>query len=142
MVFTSPECPIANGYAPRLRELVREFEGRPVQWFLVHVDPDVDAARAGAHRREFELPGRVLLDPQQRLASELGITRTPEAAVVTPTGLAYRGRIDDQWLRLGSRAPAASQHDLRDAVQAVLAGRVVESPHPAAVGCRLPEPRR
>jgi peroxiredoxin len=139
LVFTSHECPIANSYAPTLRELAAGWRELPVQVFLVQVDPDLTPAAARAHATAYELPGTVLLDPDRQLAASLGVTRTPEAVVLTATGLAYRGRIDDQWRGLGRRAPAAAQHDLRDAVAAVLAGQPVRGPFPPAVGCLLPD---
>ncbi len=142
LVFTSAECPIANSYAPTLRELAAASRAQPVRWFLVHVDPDLDAAAARRHADEYELPGTVLRDPQQTVAHALGITKTPEAAVLTSKGLAYRGRIDDQWRALGTRAQSASRRDLADAVANALAGRPTPPPWPAAVGCLLPEPRR
>lgn len=141
IIFTSHECPIANSYAPTLRELHAEWATDPrVQLFLVHVDPDLSAAAADAHRTDYELPGTALLDPRHLLAKACGATITPEAVVVTKHGIAYRGRIDDQWRKLGSRAPEASQHDLAVAVRNVLNGRPVAQPFPQAVGCLLPEP--
>ncbi len=143
IIFTSHECPIANGYAPTLRELHAQWSSEPrVQFFLAHVDPDIDPAAALAHAKDYELPGTILMDPQQSLARACGATITPEAVVLTTAGIAYRGRINDQWRKLGSRAPQASQHDLADAVANVLQGKAVAQPFPKAVGCLLPEPRR
>lgn len=139
LVFLSQECPIANAYAPTLRELAATWRDAPVRLFLVHVDPDLDAAAARRHAADYELPGTILLDPRHELATALGISRTPEAAVLTAAGLVYRGRIDDQWRALGARGPA-STHELADAVAAILAGRPVAGPFPPAVGCLLPEP--
>jgi hypothetical protein len=142
VVFTSQECPIANGYAPTLKALAASWIGKPVRLFLAHVDPDLTAEQARAHAKAFDLPGTVLLDPHHDLARALGATRTPEAVVLGAAGIAYRGRIDDQWAALGSRAQEASVHDLRDAVAAVLAGRPVAVATTDVVGCLLPEPKR
>ncbi|MFY9344558.1 MAG: redoxin domain-containing protein, partial [Planctomycetota bacterium] len=123
LVFTSHECPIANAYAPTLRDLATAWRDRPVRLFLVHVDPDLTAAAAATHARQYELPGTIVLDPCHDLARALGIQRTPEAAVLIAAGgpLFYRGRIDDQWRALGSRAPEPGQRDLAAAVDAALA---------------------
>lgn len=143
IIFISHECPIANGYAPTLRELHLKWSSDPrTNLFLVHVDPDLAVAAAIAHAKDYELPGTILLDPEQALARACGATITPEAVVVSAAGIGYRGRIDDQWRKLGSRAPEASQHDLLDAVANVLQGKAVAQPFPKAVGCLLPEPRR
>lgn len=141
LVFTSHECPIANGYAPTLRDLAAEWRDRPVTLFLVHVDPDLDSDTARAHARDYALPGTILLDPHHALARALGITKTPEAVVLTADGLAYRGRIDDQWAALGSHRPAPEHQDLRNAVARAERGEHTEPPYPAAVGCLLPEAR-
>ncbi len=143
IIFISHECPIANGYAPTLRELHMKWSSDPcTNLFLVHVDPDLSVAAAIAHAKDYELPGTILMDPEQVLARACGATITPEAIVVSAAGIGYRGRIDDQWRKLGSRAPEASQHDLLDAVANVLQGKAVAQPFPKAVGCLLPEPRR
>lgn len=143
ILFISHECPIANGYAPTVRELHEEWsKNARVRLFLVHVDPDFSAAAAMVHAKDYELPGTILMDPEQALARQCGATITPEAIVVSAAGIGYRGRIDDQWRKLGSRAPEASQHDLADAVASVLVGLPVAQPFPKAVGCLLPEPRR
>lgn len=142
LVYTSHECPIANAYAPTLRELAARFDGSPVDWFLVHVDPDLSAAAAAEHARAYELPGVVVREPGQESARQLGITRTPEAAVLAGSALVYRGRIDDQWAALGVRRAAADRTDLADAIAAALAGKVLATRHTDAVGCLLPEPAR
>ena len=143
LVFTSHECPIANAYAPTLGKLHDAWSQDPrVRSFLVHVDPDMTGARAAQHALDYQLPGTILLDPTQVVARACGATITPEAVVWTASGLLYRGRIDDQWRGLGKRAPRASSRDLEQAVELALAGRALPAPHPPAVGCLLPEPRR
>ena len=142
LIFTSHECPIANGYAPTLRALEARWTSEPrVQLFLVHVDPDLTAAAARDHARDYSLAGTILLDPTHAAAKACGVTKTPEAVLVTSKGQLYRGRIDDQWRKLGSRAPRASRHDLADAVTRALKGHQIPEPHPQAVGCLLPDPR-
>jgi hypothetical protein len=140
LVFTSHECPIANAYAETLRELAAGWRSAPVSLFLVHVDPDLSVAAAREHARAFDLPGTILLDPTQGLARAVGITKTPEAAVLISDELAYRGRIDDAWQALGTRS-AVGQRDLAMAVARASRGERTPLPHPPAVGCLLPEAR-
>ena len=143
LIFTSHECPIANAYAPTLQALQAEWADQPrVRLFLLHVDPDLSLEQARQHALEYQLPGTVLLDPGQAAASACGATITPEAVVLTAAGQLYRGRIDDQWRKLGSRAPAASSRDLAEAVTLALDGTRSPEPHPKAVGCLLPDPLR
>jgi hypothetical protein len=142
LVFTSHECPIANSYAPTLRELAASWSGTAVRLFLIHVDPDLTVDAARAHARAYELPGVILLDPYQQLARAVGATKTPEAVVLTPSAMVYRGRIDDQWSALGARSQTATSHELRDAVAQALAGQPVAVASTPVVGCLLPEARR
>jgi thiol-disulfide isomerase/thioredoxin len=142
LVFVTTDCPIANSYAPEIEAIAREHAADPLRFFLVHVDPDVDADAARTHARDYgyaSLP--ILLDPEHRLVGRLGITVTPEAAVVLPGGeLAYRGRIDNVWGDFGSRRREPSRRDLRLAIGAVLAGHPVEPARTEAIGCFVPEP--
>jgi hypothetical protein len=47
----------------------------------------------------------------------------------------YLGRIDDRFPDLGVRREEPTTHELRDALDAVLAGKPVETPRTLAVGC-------
>lgn len=147
IVFLSQTCPIANAYAPRLRELAAGSPAATVRWYLVLVDPDPAPTTAKAHAAAYQLPGQVLLDPHHRLVAALAAERTPEAFVLADHGsgsfgVAYRGLIDDQWQAIGARSATASQHFLRDAIVAALAGRPPEPSATEPVGCRLPQPQR
>lgn len=141
LLFTTVDCPIANGYAPAIRELAAAYGPRGVRFFLVHVDPDVDPPQARRHAGEYgyELP--ILLDGQHELVRAMGATITPEAVVLGPGGsLVYRGRIDDWYAALGRKRSRPTTADLRDALDAVLAGRPVAVPRTEAVGCLIPDP--
>ncbi len=140
VVFTSHECPIANGYAPTLQELARVHTAPAVRWFFVHVDPDLEVAAARDHAQSYGLPGTLLFDRRHDLASALQVTKTPEVVVLSGNEVCYRGRIDDQWRALGTRG-AATQQDLAQAIERARRGQATPAPWPAAVGCLLPEPR-
>jgi hypothetical protein len=139
LVFVLPDCPIANGYAPEINRLAAAYAPRGARFFLVQVDPDLTADDAGRHAREFGYTFPVVHDSRHDLVHRSGATMVPEAAVFAPDGrLCYRGRIDDQYAALGKRRAQAASHDLRDALDAVLAGRPVASAFTEAVGCSIP----
>lgn len=140
LVFTTVDCPIANAYAPELAALAGEFAGT-AEFTLVHVDPDVDAARAAQHARDYGLGMRIVLDPRHALVEALGVRITPEVAVLLPGGaVAYQGRIDDRYADLGVQRAAPTRRDLREALAACAAGRAVAVPRTTAVGCYVPDP--
>ena len=64
LVFVTTDCPIANSYAPLLRELSEEWLGSNVQLFVVHVEPDTTVALARQHADMYSLPNPVLNDPR------------------------------------------------------------------------------
>lgn len=140
LVFVTTDCPIANAYAPEISAIAREYEQRGFEFFVVHVDPDVSADDARRHAGEYALDEEsVILDPEHDLVRALGITITPEVAVVrSDASIAYRGRIDDQWADFGKKRRAARKQDLRAALDAILGGRSVGETRTMAVGCSIP----
>jgi len=140
LLFTTVDCPIANGYAPAIARLAGEYTGAGVKFFLVHVDPDVDAARAREHASDYGYTLPVLLDPEHDLVEAVGATVTPEVAVLDGRGeIAYLGRIDNWYAALGKKRRQATTSDLADALDAVLDGRPVEVSWAPAVGCLIPD---
>jgi AhpC/TSA family len=135
-LFTSVDCPISNRYAPEVRKLYDAFSAKGVAFWLVYPNPSesVDAIRA--HLKAFHYPGRALRDPKHLLASLAKVNVTPEAAVYDRRGsLVYHGRIDDRYVSIGVERPAPTRHDVRDALTAVLAGKMPQVPMQPAVGC-------
>ena len=95
---------------------------------------------ARSHAIDYGLDGAapILLDRDHRLVAATGAEITPEAVVRTTAGTVYKGRIDNLWGDIGKRRGRPSQHDLRDALAAVVDGRPVVRPWPAPVGCNIP----
>ena len=142
VIFITTDCPIANRYAPELERLRADFEGKGVKLTLAHVDPELSDDEARAHAAQFALKAAVVVDRKHVLVRASGATVTPEAVVVDPAGhIRYRGRIDDWFTDFGKSRRKPSQHDLRDALQAVLEGRPVKNPQTKAVGCLMPKLR-
>jgi hypothetical protein len=140
LVFVLTDCPVSNGYAPEIQRLAAEFGKRDVAFFLVHVDPDVTAAQAKRHAEQFGLTSPVALDPRHGLVRLAGARRVPEVAVFVPgEGRKYRGRIDDRYFAPGKRRAEPASHDLRAALEAVLAGKPVPRAETEAIGCPIPD---
>jgi len=144
MVFVTVDCPISNAYAPEMTRIYKAFADRGVRFYLVHVDPDVDAEDVKKHAKEYKLLGpTLLLDPQHRMVKYAGATITPEAAVFSAKGeLKYRGRIDDLYGGLGEKRRTIANRDFRDALTAVLAGKPVKEKFTHAFGCYVPNHKK
>jgi hypothetical protein len=138
LIFITTDCPIANGYAPQIQPLIASYRGRPVTFHLVHVDPELTRARARQHAEDYGYKCSVLLDPEHRLVARSRVGRTPEAAVFSSDGrLQYRGRINNWYGDIGRKRFRVSRHDLRNAIDDLLAGRPVAVPRTDAVGCEI-----
>jgi hypothetical protein len=136
-LFVSPACPIANRYAPELVRIAARFAGR-VPFTLVYPDGSEDEVRA--HRAAYGL-GAIAAerDPTHQLVARAHVEVTPEAALFQGGALVWHGRIDDRYADVAHERPAATTHDLEDAVAALVDGRPLPPAHPA-VGCAI-EPR-
>jgi len=138
VIFSSNRCPTAKAYASRLRALDADLASRGVQLILLnsndpHLYPDESlegmVERASADGYTFPY----LVDEGQRLARYWGPTCTFHAFVLDrDRRLRYEGRFDNA--RLEERV---TSHDLRDAIEAVLAGREVAVTQTRAFGCSL-----
>jgi hypothetical protein len=77
-----------------------------------------------------------LLDPKQTLVQFTGATATPEVAVLSNTGkVLYLGRIDNRVEDFDKRRTVVTEHDLTDALDALLAGKRVARAKTKVVGC-------
>lgn len=140
LLFAMTDCPISNGYAPKVNALAEEFQPQGFRFYLVHVDPETGVREASAHAVEYGYTLPILLDPEHFLVAAVGATVTPEVAVIGPGGeLLYRGRIDDWYAELGKKRRAPTTHDLRLVLETLAAGRPVAASQTQAVGCFIPD---
>lgn len=139
LIFYWHDCPVCNSYAPEINRIFLSYTN--FAFYIVQVDPDLTLAAAKAHARAYQLRPPVLLDPQHRLVRIAKATVTPEAIVLGKNAKElYRGRIDDLYPALGTKRSSATQHDLRDALDAIAAGRSVTNRQTQAIGCLISTP--
>ena len=122
VVFLGTECPVSNGMVPTMN---RVSEEKRVDFIGVVSEALVTRWEAVEHSAKFQLKFPVLFDGSGILAAELKPTHVPEVCVFSGEGdLVYRGAIDNTFETPGRRRPKAEQEYLRDAVVAVLEGKV------------------
>jgi hypothetical protein len=137
-IFISVDCPISNRYAPEIRRLGGEFSKSGVKLWVVYPDPDTTADEIKQHQKEYQLPDNVLRDPHHSLVRFARARVTPEAAVFLPDGrLVYHGCIDNRYVALGKERPEATQHELREVIEAVVQGKPSPYASAPAVGCYI-----
>lgn len=132
-VFTATKCPAAQRYAVRINQLYETYTKRGVSLFLVYSNYDDTREVVAQHQREYGLKPPVVLDEDGVLARALGATMTPQAVLVdNKLLLRYRGAIDDNRYETRVRV-----HYLKDALEAVLAGKPVKTPAAETFGCTI-----
>ena len=135
-LFTSVDCPISNRYAPVVQRLYQIFAAQGVAFWLIYPNPSESPDDIRAHVNAFSYPAHVLRDPRHDLVKLAKVSVTPEAAVYDGHGVqVYRGRIDNRYVSLGVERPAATEHDLQDALTTTLTGKPVRAAVTPAVGC-------
>lgn len=139
LFFISGDCPVSNRYSPEISRIVSTYHNRRVRFYLVYTDEALDKKSIESHLAEYSMQSSPALhDPKQLLVKALGATVTPEVAVVTRKGLlAYRGRIDNRFEALGRERRQITSHDLVDAIDSVIAGKMPAVPRTNAVGCYI-----
>lgn len=138
LYFITTDCPVSNGYVPEMNRIAKDYESRGVRFYGVIADTETSLDDVRKHAREFAYTFPILIDPHQILVKYTAADVTPEAAALTPQGdLKYLGRIDNQVESFGKHRPNATQHELRDALDAVLTGKQPSKAAAPPVGCSI-----
>ncbi len=136
--FTTTDCPLSNNEVPEMNRTRRDYESRGVAFYAVQADTTIADADVVQHTKEYEFSFPVLFDPHQTLAKMTGATTIPSAAMLTPDGtLLYLGRIDNRVEDFNIRRQEPTKFELREALDAVLAGKAVAHPRTKAFGCAI-----
>ena len=138
LIFSSNRCPTAKAYGERMNALQRDYGSRGVQLVAInsndpHLYPDESYPRMAERAAEDRYAFPYLVDDGQRVAKAYGATCTFHVFVLDHTRrLRYEGRFDDS--RLTAKV---TSHDLRNALDDVLAGRDVRVSTTRPFGCSL-----
>jgi peroxiredoxin len=134
VVFVATQCPVSNAYNTRLAAFGKEYAAKGIPLVGINSNKTEPAAEVKAHAAKHAFTFPVLKDDGNRVADAYGATKTPEVFVLDPKGsLLYHGRIDEnQNDPQGVKSP-----DLRNALDAILAGRPVPAAETKAFGCTI-----
>lgn len=133
LIFVATKCPVSNAYNERMEKLAQDFKARGVNVIGINANAAETAAAVKAHAAQNNLNFPVLKDPANKIADRLGATVTPEAYFLDGSNkLVYRGRIDN-----AKDAAQVNSSELRDAIEANLAGKPVAKTTASAFGCTI-----
>jgi len=142
LFFVSTDCPISNSFAPEIQRICKDYAAKGVGCSLVYEDLQADAAAVRKHLAEYEYEHiSAAIDADRTIARQAGATITPESVVIDSRGrVRYRGRINNSYADFGKPRQVVTVHDVRDALDAVLAGKTVSNPETRALGCYIVPP--
>lgn len=135
VAFTCNTCPMARSYEQRFLDFVREYREKDVAFVAINCNTapadQLPAMKERAEERGFNFP--YLHNPDQDVGRAWGATVTPHLFVLDgERRIAYMGAFDDK------QDPAkAKRHYVRDAVEALVAGREPEITETRQFGCAI-----
>ena len=138
LFFMMTDCPLANGYVPEMNRLRGVYEPQGVAFYAVQSDNTVSEAVVQKYAQEFAYSFPVLNDSRVTLARFTGAKVTPEVAILSPAGeVLYLGRIDNKVEDITRPRYAATEPEMRNAIEAILAGKAPKETRTRAVGCAI-----
>lgn len=134
LMFIATRCPVSNAYNGRMAELGKEYQAKGVAVVGINSNKNEPVPEIVEHARKQGFTFPVLRDEGNKVADAYDAQHTPEIYVVDARGvLVYHGRIDEsQNDSKGVRSP-----DLRNTLEAILAGKPVPVAETKAFGCSI-----
>ena len=134
VIFVATRCPVSNAYNTRMAGLGKEYASKGIALVGVNSNKTEPVAEVKAHAEKNGFTFPVLKDDGNKVADAYGASHTPEVFLLDPRGnLIYHGRIDENQ----DDARNVKSPDLRNALDAVLAGKPVPTPETKAFGCSI-----
>jgi peroxiredoxin len=133
LIFVSTQCPVSNAYDERMEKLAQDLRARGVHVVGINSNVAETPADIKQHAAAKKLTFPVLKDRGNVIADRLDAQVTPEAYFLDASNkLVYRGRIDNS-----RNGDSITSQELRDAVEATLAGKPVAKAEARAFGCSI-----
>ncbi|NLX19179.1 MAG: thioredoxin family protein [Desulfobulbus sp.] len=140
VMFLCNHCPYVKHVQAELTALGREYMAKGVAMVAISSNdanayPDDSFDRMGEEARQAGYPFPYLYDETQEVAKAYHAACTPDFFLFNQNlELVYRGQLDDS--RPGRSVPVTG-HDLRGALDALLAGRPVSPEQKPSMGCNI-----
>jgi peroxiredoxin len=139
VVFTCNHCPYAKAWEDRLAAIGNEYDKKGIGVVAINsnnpaknADDGYEGMQQRARDKGFAFPYAV--DAGSAVARSFQATKTPEVFLFDASGkLAYHGAIDDN----SESAGAVKASYLKDALDAVIAGKPATPAETKALGCGI-----
>lgn len=136
LIFIATQCPVSNGYNERMEKLAQDYKAKGISVIGINANSTESASDVKDHAAKNNLTFPILKDEGNKVADALGAMRTPEAYFIDASNkLLYHGRIDNS-----RDITQVNASELRDAMEATLAGKPVPKTTANAFGCSIKRP--
>lgn len=133
LIFIAVQCPVSNAYNERMEKLAQDYQAKGINVIGINSNVAESADAVKAHAAEKNLTFMILKDAGNKIADRLGASVTPEAYFLDASNkLLYRGRIDNS-----KNVEGVTSSELRDAIEATLAGKPIAKTTANAFGCTI-----
>lgn len=139
VIFTCNHCPYAQAYEDRIIALAKHFDQEGAQFILINSNdalkyPDDSFEEMKKRHDQKAFPFPYCFDATQEVAKAYGAVCTPHCFVFDRhRKLKYKGRVDDNW----KDPSAVTEHNLRDAIAALVKGEEPPRHEANAIGCSI-----
>ncbi len=134
LVFLANHCPVVTGYEDRIIDLAKDYKGKSVKVIGIAVADSVDD-RLPAIKTRVQKKGYNYsygYDASQKIGRDYGASVTPQFFVLDKARtIRYTGAMDDS----PSAEANVKKTYVKDAVDALLAGKDVKETETKATGC-------
>ena len=137
ILITGTGCPLCRRYAPSLAELEKVYRDKGVRFLFVNPNRAEKEKRIAESVANHGFQGPYVRDVGHNIIRTLAAKTTTEAFVLDgQRKLVYRGAVDDQY-GFGYSLNEPRRTYLRDALDALLAGKSPDVTATSAPGCEL-----
>ena len=134
LMFIATKCPYSNGYNDRMRQMAADYSAKGILFVGINSNKTETIQDAVDHAKKHGHSFTIVKDPDNKVADLYGASHTPEVYVVDKAGkLRYHGRIDEN----SDDAAKVTSPDLKNALDALLAGQTVAKAETKAFGCSI-----
>lgn len=133
IIFVATQCPVSNDYNSRMSQIHKEYESKGISFIGINSNKQEDSEEIKEHAKENDLGFVILKDKNNVIADKFEAKVTPEVFILdSEFNVHYHGRIDDD--RSGEEIES---HDLKAALDEILAGNEVTIKETKAFGCSI-----
>jgi peroxiredoxin len=139
VIFSCNHCPYVLAWEDRMIQIQADYADRGVKFVAINSNdvtkyPKDSFPNMKVHAQEKGFNFPYLFDESQEVPTAYGATRTPEVFLFDKSGsLQYHGAIDDNY----DNPSAVKANYLRDALDAILAGKTPPVQETPPVGCTI-----